>query len=204
MVGEIDGLMHLGALSVLVTAGYVGYDRIRRDSNDFYAELSKLRTRVRERFLELDVMTNDVLQLNPIVDFFAARLLSHVAGIRTNETRGKRFGHWLKCSIWHAPGLPLFRTKADRWIIVGLCFIVLIAFLHLISATVWDVWLGEVYKSAEGRKNIFWLFTCTILAVFVALACSHRVQAIEEQYEEFNRQVDARKTEAKTFLDTHT
>jgi hypothetical protein len=171
MDAAIEGLLHLGSMSVLVTAGYVGYDRIRRDSNDFYSQLSKLRKVVKDRFYELDVIKDGRLEVsNPIVDLFSARLLGHVAGIRTNESNRTCAWHWFKCTIWHAPGLILFRTRADRLIIMILCFLVLLAYLLLIWTTVYDVQIADNFQY---QRFVFWFFTCTILGVFFALACSH-------------------------------
>lgn len=198
---EIEGLMHLGAMAVLTTAAYLGYDRVRRDSNEFYASLGKLSVTVKARFFELDVMVDERLDVgNPIVDLASARLLGHLAGIPTNEPKKTRAWHWIKCVFWHAPGLWFFRHRVDRWVVGPLCIVSLFLFLFLVWAAI------EKYPNianAAFQIDLFWIFAGTILSVFFSLICSHRVQAIEEQYDEFNTQVDVRKENARKFLNNH-
>ncbi len=77
---HVDGLLHMAAMTVVATAAYIGLDRIRHHRPDnFHRQMDRVRARVKELLLRLDVKQADQEKLKELYDKAPVNILCHVA-----------------------------------------------------------------------------------------------------------------------------
>jgi hypothetical protein len=158
-----DGLLHLGSLAVVITATYLGIDRLRGDRKTLADDLHQIRD-------EVKVMLNALrLAIEPVELPRAYRIqpmyvLCYVAQVHIRGVpRGARFRSFF-CKLYHVPLLRYFRSAADRKIVGLLAGVSISTYLLLILATIWHpAWIDDKWALTA----FFSLFSAIIGWVFL-------------------------------------
>ena len=183
VVVHLEGLLHLASMAVLLTAGYIGVDRVRRDEADnFKRTLQDVGRQVREKLRKIDVLvttpTGDEAHLIHALNVDAAHMLCHVANIRVFLMQNGQpvplgWFHRTRCAIArqkHIPVLAYFRNRFDRKFLTLLGLAVTLLFLVLISA---ETWQWPIMTNTFVKAVVFFVCAFTILVVFFTAACAY-------------------------------
>jgi hypothetical protein len=172
---SFEGLLHLGALAVVICAGYLGIDRIRNERQTLVEELRAVGTYVRKRIDALALPAEQHVELPPPYRTHAMYVLCYVGGVRlANIPRRSRIASFF-CKLWYAPLLRYFRSGADRVCISIMCLISFALFECIILAGIHG---HELVKSWIALDVVFVVFTVIVCWVFMTAALSHRLRNI--------------------------
>jgi hypothetical protein len=81
---HIDALLHLGALGIAITAGYLGLDRVRTERDKLHDEIEEVRRSVKDIIGDLDMKVPNraglsKAKLKMMFNNYAAYVLCHVS-----------------------------------------------------------------------------------------------------------------------------
>jgi len=109
---HLEGLLHLSAIAVAISAVYIGLDRIHSEPDRFRKQLRTVQGRVRRSLLRLDVLRSGPEtrpKLKKLFDEPSVHLLCYVAGINIELGAARRLLHFLH----RQPFVPLVGIR--RW-----------------------------------------------------------------------------------------
>lgn len=172
---SFEGLLHLGALAVVLCAGYLGIDRIRNERQTLVEELKAVAKYVRTQIDALAIPADQHVQLPPPYCTHAMYVLCYVGEVRlANIPRRSRVASFF-CKLWYAPLLRYFLNGRDRHWIAAMCLISFILFECLILGGIHD---HVLVRDTTVLDVIFVVFTFIVCWVFVTAALSHRLRNI--------------------------
>jgi hypothetical protein len=172
---SFEGLLHLGALAVVICAGYLGIDRIRNERQTLVAELKAVGDYVRTRIDALAIPADQHVELPPPYRTHAMYVLCFVGEVRlANIPRRSRFASFF-CKLWYAPLLRYFRSGADRVLIAIMCLVSFALFECMILGAIHKHWLVTNQLALDVA---FAIFTTIVCWVFITAAVSHRLRVI--------------------------
>lgn len=161
-----EGLLHLASMAVLVTAGYLGIDRLQPERPLFVADLDRVRDRVKKMLDELSQRKDKptLIDLPDQLCFQAVYFLCYVGEVPFKYKSRWHSGWAVVYRIWYAPLLGYFRHKHDRTAVAALFIILLFGFLLLTIIPVFHTELSATllhWRNASGwipASEQFWMF----------------------------------------------
>ncbi|MEA2909867.1 MAG: hypothetical protein QOJ15_1948 [Bradyrhizobium sp.] len=179
---HIDGLLHLGALAIAITAAYVGLDRIKIEPDDFSTGLDKVREDVRSYISKhFDIKCDEVVFINKSTRMTAVLVLCYIANAKTRTRIWAWPIHFVLRHI-HVPFYRYFSGRHDIRFMALSCLFSLISFVYLVSLQVFD------YDLAQGTQMTFYgypfnfvrlvfvIYTLIIFFAFASVSVSSRLK----------------------------
>jgi hypothetical protein len=183
---SFGGLLHLGALAVVLCAGYLGIDRIRDGRQTLVDELTAVAKYVRTQIDALEIPADQHVELPPPYRTHAMYVLCYVGEVRlANIPRRSRAASFF-CKLWYAPLLRYFRNGRDRRWITAMCLISFVLFECLILGGIHD---HPLLRNQTALDGSFVIFTFIVCWVFVTAALSHRLRNIGSTCNSLRRKV---------------
>jgi hypothetical protein len=105
-----DAILHLQAVSLVVTAAYLGFDRVHIERDQLHEILNLKSAMVNDLVNKLDITRGDGLSLKHAFQTFDVYVLCHVARIRIRLGFFKRPAHVLHRQ-YYVPLLEYYRRK---------------------------------------------------------------------------------------------
>lgn len=179
---HLEGLFHLGALAIAVTAAYVGLDRVKMESDEFAVGLTKFRDGAR-KFLEdeFDIRWEHYSIVQHSVKVRAVIVLCYIAFANTQTS----VWSWPFHIVYRQFKLPLYRYFFDRTdikIMSVLCFSSLASLLYLVFLQVFEFNLAEWTRySIDGAhfsvtKELYFAYAVMIILAFVSVSVSSKLK----------------------------
>jgi hypothetical protein len=170
---SFEGLLHVGALAVVICAGYLGIDRIRSERQTLVAEINAVQKYVRTKIDALNLPAEQHVEIPKPYRIHAMYVLCYVAKVRlANIPKRSRIASFF-CRIWYVPLLRYFHSGADRIVIGALCLISFILFEFTIYAGIAQhSWLLSFYP----LLTVFCIYTAILLWVFITASLSLRLR----------------------------
>jgi hypothetical protein len=185
-----DGILHLGAMAVLMAFGSVGFDRVAERTQSLSKTLNALQKKASEELHQIDKQIDekirpDVNGTNVVLRTANCAFLLYMAAMKRPGRLGHvRFGHFC-FRFWRAPFVKFF---ANGWHIIP----ILLMALGSIAA-----FIGLIFQQAHevsGRAyNDIWmiLFTTTVIWVLVTVGISWRLNTLEARCYTYLKQFKA-------------
>ena len=187
-------LLHLGALAVVLTAGYLGLDRIRAGRHRFAEDLRRIEIAVAGLLLEMGVTRNDRVTLRRAYDSWEVHVLCFVA----NKPIRLRW-RWPVCFVlrqWYFPLLRYFRFKYDFWCVSVLLCVSIGLFLLANASIVWPTVGWPIYTRPIlpllTPESCFLCFTVATLWIVLTAVAGYRLLSIRKLCDELESRVKAR------------
>jgi hypothetical protein len=197
----LDGILHLSALVVIVTIGYVGIDRIHTPEVTLEAEISIVIERVNILLALYEAHIENGRVNTFIYDIPALYVLCRVAGKKLTYPWylcWKRFFHAFY-RFWSFPLLWYFRKNKDAYIVYAFCFVSTLIFLSLVAARIFDL---SGYINNQVIKVIYWVNAVTLVWIMVSVTASHKLRKMGIVCNNLEMKLKARTdTIANVFLD---
>jgi hypothetical protein len=163
---QIDGMLHLGALAIALTLGYIGLDKHIRGS---VAELNPVSTEVRDT-LENLLKRLDLVSTNlEAEDFLFPRYWTYIACVLAQQPYTAAFWRRVFYFVRRQKDLPLlgyFRSNVDMYVVPILC---IACFVTFVSVADDGLWAAISITDIRIVRFIFILYLLTILWLIVSL-----------------------------------
>jgi hypothetical protein len=158
----LDGLLHLAALAVAVSAAYVGFDKLARENDEIAAELEEIKTDNR-KFLasEFDIQANSNPLIKSSLRIRAVIVLCKVAGCKIKTRWWTKPFHVLH-AFYHVPFFSYFLARYDRRFMRVACIISFVSFIYMVGL--------QVYNLETERYLIFSIPKIPLRINFVVIA----------------------------------
>jgi hypothetical protein len=170
---HIEALLHLGALGVGISVGYIGLDRIREERDKLKEEIDKVREEMRKLFLILDIKQSDKRKLKVIFSNYKTYVLCYVAEdeIRLRWRRPLHVIH-RQCYV---PVLGYFRRRADLVVVTIIAIILTTCFVAFTAAALWDF---ATLLNSPFPEIYFFMLVASMIWIFVTVAFSYKIRKI--------------------------
>src|SRR5947209_2376065 len=117
---HVDGLLHLDAMVVLISAAYVGLDRLKTEPERFHTMLKNVESLVQDLLLSLEIekkVETGKLVIKRMFEIYEIYFLCYVAKQKVELDKSTRAANFIKHQI-HAPALWYFRTRLDLIVVL--------------------------------------------------------------------------------------
>lgn len=227
---HIDGLLHLGAMAVLLGVGFLGLDKIAEIRPKLQSQLLEIRQIVLRRLTKADARLDYNLAQGTAAHKTknSCFLLYLAEKARPERPLYNRLGHY-GTRFLRAPFLNSFVTGRYNTLVFCITALSMFAFLFLVNesippkhqpgslADLWPgfvthpvQWLGSVMVNhpEHMRDLCFWLFVITLATVIVVVGISRRLDSLRSRSDaylrEFEHEMDAMRESVRqqTFADT--
>jgi hypothetical protein len=177
----MDGSLHLGALAIVLTLGYIGLDhQIRRPVADLDPILREI-TASLQRTLSLRLGRALPIDIRiPSDQFIFDKYTTYLACLLASQTCLSHSHH--KCFYfirrqWDIPLYFYFTRRIDIVVIAVLCISCLIGFIGEAGAELWEWSMIKNYSVARG---IFSLYAGTVLWILFTILLLLRLKGIRD------------------------
>lgn len=181
---------------MIVTIGYVGLDRVRRNPDRFWSDLRRAESAaleiLRTRF---DIAPEaHPIELNVLYNAYPVYILCYIAKIRIKLGPIRRVRHFVHRQRY-IPLFGYFRARMDRWAVAMLAAPTVLLFFALSASTVWPqswciAWLLE--PRALGASWFFLCFVTSWILVTVAFSYPLNLINIADKCEDLARRAEDR------------
>ncbi len=182
---DVGALLHLASMDVLVSAAYIGIDRIEHEPDRFRSKLKETISDVQKLLLQLDVKQQGKLVLKDTYDGYPMRLLCHVAEEKISlGVSGRAFFFFRK--LQHAPMLAYFKNGIDLAAVTFINFISTILFLVVSAICIWNFRYGSFFVTGS-----FIFLSASLVWIFFTAAVSYRLHNLHSLCQSYIVNVEA-------------
>jgi hypothetical protein len=204
-----EGLLHIGAMAVLLGAGYLKLDRIGATSEELTKKLSEIRSTIRGWVKSLNrqfvVEVQGKKHLDPVFDTVGAHYIMHLAGENCNHFSKLQKVGCIGLRIYYSPFHKAFMTGTHRLPVAVLTAISIALFILAADGTIWDdmpLWHAGITIASVGIRfhtiaGAFIWFCVTILWVFASVLVSRRLTYLDNNALKFMQTIRARDEAAR-------
>jgi hypothetical protein len=197
---SVDGLLHLGALGVVLTSGYLGIDKLHDSRSKFYDSLESTKRSVRALF---DVEQNaTALEVPALLRTAELYTLCYVAELRLVGIPWHIYMTSFYYHLKYIPMLKFFRRKHDRLFAALGAFLCIISFMYIVYT---DLHRYHVGNDGFLYEIFFWIYFVVVLGVFITVTvAATKLRSLENTCQSLRKiindaQVDAVKGQIKNF-----
>jgi hypothetical protein len=202
---HIEGLLHLGALAIAVTAAYVGLDRIKVENDEFSRGLARIREQVATyigQHFDIRADRQQIAVVKRSLRMRAVIVLAHIGHVKVKVHWWTKPIHFVLTNL-RVPFYRYFSGRRDIKVMSIFCLICLATFLYLVGLQVFDFDLTDGTQLAIAGHSInlvrtlFILYTAIIVFAFVSVMLSsglklaNLARKCSRLYDEATRQRDA-------------
>ena len=179
---HIEGLLHLGALAIAVTAAYVGLDRIKVENDEFSSGLARIKAEVAAYIgKHFDIRADRPIIVKRSLRLRAVIVLAHIGDVKVKV-------HWwtkplhLFLTNFRVPFYRYFSGRRDIKVMALCCLFCLVTFVYLVGLEVFDYDLaaatqmtisGYTFNSA---RLLYYIYTMIIAVAFFSVLISSRLK----------------------------
>ena len=207
---HIESILHLSALSLVVSIAYLGLDKVHQEKDAFKESLAK----AREKALELVSRCDVTIGADPGPEAIFYRfpfgvrlkfyLLAYIAAAQIKMGVIYRSCHWFHRQV-KVPCLRYFDSGFDRIFVSIFALVSLGIFLYLTAAALWDfhwffldqaladkpAWINLAWFPMQSVMPVFyWACSFILLWIFFTVGVTHILKNLEKICDSMQTAVD--------------
>jgi hypothetical protein len=179
---HIEGLLHLGALAIAITAAYVGLDRIKVENDDFSTGLARIKSEVAAYIgKHFDIRADRLVIVKRSLRLRAVIVLAHIGDVKVKVHWWTRPLHMILTNL-RVPFYRYFLGRRDIRVMALCCLFSLLTFVYLVGLEVFDYDLvAGTQATISGFtfnlvRTLYCIYTAIIMLAFFSVSISSRLK----------------------------